>query len=59
MDDPVVTAIAEKYSKTPAQILLRNLLQRGIIVLPKSTNESRIKQNMEVSQHSSPIINNQ
>lgn len=48
MDDPVITALAAKYNKTSAQILLRNLLQRGIIVLPKSTNSDRIKQNIEV-----------
>ncbi|OUC42166.1 hypothetical protein D917_10392 [Trichinella nativa] len=33
------------HKKTPAQILLKYLIQRGMIVIPKSTNEGRIKEN--------------
>ena len=40
--------MAKKYNKTPAQILLRHLIQKGIAVIPKSTNEHRIKENNNV-----------
>ncbi|XP_073158474.1 NADPH-dependent aldo-keto reductase, chloroplastic-like [Henckelia pumila] len=45
---PVLVAAAEKLGKTPAQVSLRWGLQMGHSVLPKSTNESRIKENFEV-----------
>ncbi|KAG9231902.1 putative NAD(P)H-dependent D-xylose reductase xyl1 [Amylocarpus encephaloides] len=48
-EHPVVTALAEKYKKEPAQILLRWATQRGLAVIPKSNNESRLKQNLEVT----------
>ena len=34
--EPVVLAFAAKYAKTPAQILLRFLTQKGIVVIPRS-----------------------
>lgn len=40
--------IAEKLGKTPAQVALRWGLQKGNSVLPKSTNEARMKQNFDV-----------
>ena len=45
---PEVTALAEKYSRTPAQILLHYLIQLGIVVIPKSVHEERIKENFNV-----------
>ncbi len=45
---PEVTALAEKYGRTPAQILLHYLIQLGIIVIPKSVHEERIKENFNV-----------
>lgn len=39
---------AEKLGKTPAQVALRWGLQMGHSVLPKSTNEARIKENFDV-----------
>ncbi|XP_049946120.1 1,5-anhydro-D-fructose reductase-like isoform X1 [Schistocerca serialis cubense] len=48
MSDPVVSRIAEKYKKTTAQVLLRHIMQRGIVVIPKSVNPDRIKQNFDV-----------
>ena len=45
-DNPVVKKIASKYNKTPAQILLKFLVQRGISVIPKSVTESRIIENI-------------
>lgn len=43
--DPKVVALAKKYSKTEAQILLRWSLQRGYVPLVKSVTPSRIEEN--------------
>ncbi|KAG8376944.1 hypothetical protein BUALT_Bualt09G0116700 [Buddleja alternifolia] len=43
-----LTSVAEKLGKTPAQVALRWGLQMGHSVLPKSTNEKRIKENFDV-----------
>lgn len=43
-----LVTIGNKYSKTSAQVILRWLIQRGIIIACKSTHEERIKQNFEV-----------
>ncbi|CAK1552259.1 unnamed protein product [Leptosia nina] len=48
LDLPEIKAIAKKHSRTPAQILLRFLLQHGVAAIPKSTNPIRIKQNIAV-----------
>jgi aldehyde reductase len=48
MDNPIVIHIAEKLAKTPAQILLRFLVQQGIIVIPKSTNPLRLESNFKI-----------
>ena len=45
---PVVESIAEKHKKSPAQVLLRFNLQRRIVVIPKSKNPDRIKENIDV-----------
>lgn len=46
--NPVVAEIAEKYGKTTAQVMLRWHLQRGIVVIPKSTHIERMKENLHV-----------
>ena len=46
--EPVVTSLSKKYNKTPAQILLRFLIQKGIIVIPRSTQPEHIKENFEI-----------
>ncbi|KAJ8922409.1 hypothetical protein NQ315_004355 [Exocentrus adspersus] len=43
-----VKEIAEKYNKTSAQILLRHIIQKGIVAIPKSTNPERLKQNIDI-----------
>ena len=43
--EPAVLALAEKYGKTPAQILLRFLTQKGIAVIPRSTQPAHIREN--------------
>lgn len=45
---PELKKIAEKYKKTVAQVILRWHLQRGIVVIPKSTHEERMKENFNV-----------
>lgn len=40
--------LATKYGKSPAQIVIRWHLQHGLIVIPKSTNQSRIQENIDV-----------
>ena len=44
----VLKTIGEKYGKSVAQTALRFLIQRGVIVIPKSTHKERMIQNMEV-----------
>jgi D-xylose reductase len=48
-EHPVVTKIAEKHKRTPAQVLLRWATQRGLAVIPKSNNPERLQQNLEVT----------
>ncbi|XP_047955417.1 NADPH-dependent aldo-keto reductase, chloroplastic-like [Salvia hispanica] len=48
LKDQLLTRIGEKLGKTPAQVTLRWGLQMGHSVLPKSTNEKRIKENFDV-----------
>ncbi|XP_033227262.1 1,5-anhydro-D-fructose reductase-like isoform X2 [Belonocnema kinseyi] len=45
---PLVKEIADKYRKSPAQVLLRHLVQEDIIVIPKSSNPERIKSNIDI-----------
>ena len=46
--EPAVLARAEKYGKTPAQVLLRFLTQKGIAVIPRSTKPEHIKENFDL-----------
>lgn len=48
LENPVITALAEKYGKNPGQIILRFENQEGFIILPKSTHEERIKGNLDI-----------
>ncbi len=48
MEHPVITALAQTYQKTPAQILLRWHLQSGHIPIPKSQRSERIRENCAV-----------
>uniref|UniRef100_A0A1D1Y9L5 Aldo-keto reductase family 4 member C9 n=1 Tax=Anthurium amnicola TaxID=1678845 RepID=A0A1D1Y9L5_9ARAE len=54
LENPVVKMVAEKMGKTPAQVALRWGLQMGHSVLPKSTNEARIKENLNIFDWSIP-----
>merc|ERR1711860_371577 len=46
--DPMIIQLAEKYKRTPAQVLLRYLIQLGCIVIPKSIKKTRIAENFNV-----------
>lgn len=48
LEDPKLKELAAKYKKTPAQIILRWPLDRGIITIPKSVTKSRIQQNFDI-----------
>ncbi|WDL99101.1 aldo/keto reductase [Alicyclobacillus sp. ALC3] len=48
LDDPTITRIAETHGKTPAQVILRWDLDHGVITIPKSVHENRIKENADI-----------
>ncbi|OZG66147.1 glyoxal reductase [Bifidobacterium hapali] len=48
LTDPLLAQIGAKYGKSAAQVVIRWHLQRGIVVLPKSTHAERIRENFDV-----------
>jgi 2,5-diketo-D-gluconate reductase A len=48
INDPIFTEIGQKYGKTPAQVIIRWHLDNGLVVIPKSSTPSRIKENFDV-----------
>jgi diketogulonate reductase-like aldo/keto reductase len=48
VEDPTVAAVADRRGRTPAQVLLRWCVQRGVPVLAKSTNQERIAENARI-----------
>jgi diketogulonate reductase-like aldo/keto reductase len=49
LDDPVITAIARRLGKTPAQVVLAWAVQRGTALLTTSVKPGRIRENFEIS----------
>lgn len=47
-ENPVLLSIAETHGKTPAQVALRFLIQNDICIIPKSTHEERIRENLDI-----------
>ncbi|HLJ66518.1 MAG TPA: aldo/keto reductase [Chloroflexota bacterium] len=45
---PLLAGLAERHGKTPAQIILRWHIQLGLVVIPKSTNPGRIRENFAI-----------
>ena len=45
---PVLTEIGAKYGKSAAQVALRWNVQRGVVVIPKSTHRNRMEQNFDI-----------
>jgi 2,5-diketo-D-gluconate reductase A len=45
---PVIAALADRYAKSPAQIILRWHIQLGNVVIPKSVTPARIRENIDV-----------
>lgn len=48
LQDPLLIEIGKRHGKSPAQIVIRWHIQNGLIVIPKSTREERITQNIDV-----------
>ena len=46
--DPEMTEIGKKYGKTAAQVALRWNTQRGVVIIPKSSNPARMAQNLDI-----------
>ena len=46
--NPVLAEIAEKHKKTTAQVMLRWHIQRGVVVIPKSTHKERMEENLNI-----------
>ena len=46
--NPVLNEIGKKYGKSAAQVILRWHLQRGVVVIPKSTHRERMAENFDL-----------
>lgn len=49
LDDPTLNELAQKHKKTPCQICLKWMLQKNIIVIPKASRESHLKENINLN----------
>lgn len=48
LGEPPIIKMAEKYNKSPAQVVIRWHIQHGLVVIPKSVHEKRIRENIDV-----------
>ncbi len=48
LHNSVIKAVAAEVGKTPAQVCLRWLVQKGIIVIPKTASQQRLRENMDI-----------
>ena len=44
--NPILVEIGEKYSKSPAQVILRWQMQEGVVAIPKSVRQERMEQKL-------------
>jgi diketogulonate reductase-like aldo/keto reductase len=49
LKNAAVRAVAQRHGRTPAQVLVRWHLQHGVVVIPKSSQEDRIRSNADVA----------
>jgi 2,5-diketo-D-gluconate reductase A len=48
LDAPLLAQLGEKYDKTPGQLVLRWHIQNGLVVIPKSGDPQRMRENLDV-----------
>ena len=48
LENEVISNLAQQYGKTPAQIVLRWHVQHGFVVIPKSVNQKRLQENIDL-----------
>ena len=48
LEDPVITALADKHARTPAQVVLRWHIEVGNVVIPKSVTPARVAENFSI-----------
>ena len=48
LTDPVISSVAERHGRTTAQVILRWLTQQGFVATPKSSNPTRMAQNLDI-----------
>lgn len=48
LNDRIITEIAKRYKVSPAQVILRWNLQKGVVVIPGSSNPKHIKENLDL-----------
>jgi 2,5-diketo-D-gluconate reductase A len=48
LDEPLLATIGVKYGKTPAQVVLRWNVERGLVTIPRSSNPTRLAQNLDI-----------
>lgn len=46
--NPILSEIGEKYGKKPGQVVLRTLMQKGVVVIPKTVHKQRMEENFDV-----------
>jgi 2,5-diketo-D-gluconate reductase A len=48
LDEPILATIGARYGKAPAQVVLRWMVELGIVAIPRSSNPARLAQNLDV-----------
>lgn len=48
LSDPVISAIAAKHNRSPAQVMLRWMIEEGFVVIPRSKSSTRVRENIDL-----------